>query len=48
MKLTVIGLPIAAAALVPGVVIVSTSHGIMTGARARKAQLGGEVLAYVW
>jgi small subunit ribosomal protein S8 len=31
-----------------GVVIVSTSHGIMTGARARKAQLGGEVLAYVW
>ena len=31
-----------------GVVIVSTSHGIMTGARARKAQLGGEVLAFVW
>jgi small subunit ribosomal protein S8 len=31
-----------------GVVIVSTSHGIMTGQRARKAQLGGEVLAYVW
>lgn len=31
-----------------GVVIVSTSQGIMTGARARKAQLGGEVLAYVW
>jgi small subunit ribosomal protein S8 len=31
-----------------GVVIVSTSHGIMTGAHARKAQLGGEVLAYVW
>jgi len=31
-----------------GIVIVSTSHGIMTGARARKAQLGGEVLAYVW
>jgi small subunit ribosomal protein S8 len=31
-----------------GVVIVSTSHGIMTGSRARKAQLGGEVLAYVW
>ena len=31
-----------------GVVIVSTSHGIMTGARARQAQLGGEVLAYVW
>ena len=31
-----------------GVVIVSTSHGIMTGSRARQAQLGGEVLAYVW
>jgi small subunit ribosomal protein S8 len=31
-----------------GVVIVSTSHGIMTGSSARKAQLGGEVLAYVW
>ena len=31
-----------------GIVIVSTSHGIMTGAEARKAQLGGEVLAYVW
>ena len=31
-----------------GVAIVSTSHGIMTGARARQAQLGGEVLAYVW
>ena len=31
-----------------GVVIISTSQGIMTGAQARKAQLGGEVLAYVW
>jgi small subunit ribosomal protein S8 len=31
-----------------GIVIVSTSHGIMTGAEARKNQLGGEVLAYVW
>jgi len=31
-----------------GVVIVSTSKGIMTGAQARRAQLGGEVLAYVW
>jgi small subunit ribosomal protein S8 len=31
-----------------GVVIVSTSQGIMTGSRARKAQLGGEVLAYIW
>jgi len=31
-----------------GVVIVSTSHGIMTGQRARQTNLGGEVLAYVW
>ncbi|MBF8290136.1 MAG: ribosomal protein [Chloroflexi bacterium] len=31
-----------------GVVIVSTSQGIMTGAQAHKAQLGGEVLAFVW
>ncbi|MEO7118469.1 MAG: 30S ribosomal protein S8 [Candidatus Limnocylindrales bacterium] len=31
-----------------GIVIVSTSHGIMTGHQARKGQLGGEVLAMVW
>jgi small subunit ribosomal protein S8 len=31
-----------------GLVIVSTSQGIMTGTQARKAQLGGEILAYVW
>jgi small subunit ribosomal protein S8 len=31
-----------------GIVIVSTSQGIMTGAQARKAQLGGEILAFVW
>jgi small subunit ribosomal protein S8 len=31
-----------------GVVIVSTSQGIMTGQKARRSQLGGEVLAYVW
>ncbi|MFL5757920.1 MAG: 30S ribosomal protein S8 [Chloroflexota bacterium] len=31
-----------------GLVIVSTSHGIMTGAQAKKAELGGEILAYVW
>ncbi len=31
-----------------GIVIVSTSQGIMTGSKAHKAQLGGEVLAYVW
>jgi small subunit ribosomal protein S8 len=31
-----------------GIVIVSTSQGIMTGQEARKARLGGELLAYVW
>ena len=31
-----------------GVVIVSTSKGIMTGAQAKQAALGGEILAYVW
>jgi small subunit ribosomal protein S8 len=31
-----------------GVVIISTSQGIMTGAQARKGQLGGEILAYIW
>ena len=31
-----------------GVVIVSTSKGIMTGSQAKQAQLGGEILAFVW
>lgn len=31
-----------------GVAIVSTSKGIMTDAQARKMNVGGEVLAYVW
>lgn len=31
-----------------GIAILSTSKGIMTGANARKAHQGGEVLAYVW
>ena len=31
-----------------GLAILSTSHGIMTGADARKQNLGGEVLCYVW
>ena len=31
-----------------GVVIVSTSKGIMTGTQARQAELGGEILAYIW
>jgi small subunit ribosomal protein S8 len=31
-----------------GAAILSTSHGIMTGQSARKLNLGGEVLCYVW
>jgi small subunit ribosomal protein S8 len=31
-----------------GLAILSTSRGIMTGAQARKLNLGGEVLCYVW
>jgi small subunit ribosomal protein S8 len=31
-----------------GLAILSTSHGIMTGSEARKQNLGGEVLCYVW
>ena len=31
-----------------GVAIISTSKGIMTDKDARKANVGGEVLAYVW
>lgn len=31
-----------------GIAIISTSEGIMTDRDARKKQLGGEVLAYVW
>lgn len=31
-----------------GIVIVSTSHGIMTGEAARKKQLGGELLCEVY
>jgi small subunit ribosomal protein S8 len=31
-----------------GTAILSTSHGIMTGSDARKQNLGGVVLAYVW
>lgn len=31
-----------------GTVIVSTSKGVMTGAEAKKENIGGEVLAYVW
>ena len=31
-----------------GLVIMSTSRGIMSGKRAKKEGCGGEVLAYVW
>jgi len=31
-----------------GVAIISTSRGIMTDMQARKDNVGGEVLAYVW
>ena len=31
-----------------GVALISTSQGVMTYKQARKANLGGEVLAYVW
>ncbi|PZR56435.1 MAG: 30S ribosomal protein S8 [Candidatus Meridianibacter frigidus] len=31
-----------------GLVIISTSKGIMSGKRAKKEGCGGEVLAYVW
>ena len=31
-----------------GVAIISTSQGVMTDQQARRAKVGGEVLAYVW
>ena len=31
-----------------GIAIVSTSNGVMTDRDARKAGIGGEVMAYVW
>ncbi|MEA2640546.1 MAG: small subunit ribosomal protein [Chloroflexota bacterium] len=31
-----------------GVAVVSTPRGIMTGDRARRENVGGELLAYVW
>ena len=31
-----------------GIAILSTSKGIMTDTQARKANIGGEVLAFVW
>ena len=31
-----------------GIAIISTSKGVMTDKEARKQQIGGEVLAYIW
>lgn len=31
-----------------GVAVLSTPHGVMTGERAKRENVGGEVLAYVW
>ena len=31
-----------------GVAVISTSEGVMTGTQARKKNLGGEVVCYVW
>jgi small subunit ribosomal protein S8 len=31
-----------------GVAILSTSEGVLTGTQARKKNLGGEVLCYIW
>lgn len=31
-----------------GISVVTTSEGVMTGAQARKKNLGGELLCYVW
>lgn len=31
-----------------GTAIISTSHGVMTDRDARKAGVGGEVIAYIW
>ena len=31
-----------------GIAIISTSRGVMTDREARKQNLGGEVLAFIW
>ena len=31
-----------------GIAVISTSRGVMTDKRARKENLGGEVLCYIW
>ena len=32
----------------PGIAIVSTSKGVMTDRQARKENVGGEILAFIW
>ena len=32
----------------PGIAIISTSKGVMTDRQARKENVGGEVLAFIW
>ncbi len=31
-----------------GIAVISTSQGVMTDRDARKAGVGGEVIAYIW
>src|SRR4026209_1549409 len=31
-----------------GVAVISTSEGVMTGTQARKKNIGGEIICYVW
>jgi len=31
-----------------GVAVLSTSEGVMTGVQARKKNIGGEILCYIW
>jgi small subunit ribosomal protein S8 len=31
-----------------GIAVISTSHGVLTDRGARKAGVGGEVIAYIW
>ena len=31
-----------------GIAIISTSKGVMTDAQAKKDNVGGEILAYIW
>jgi small subunit ribosomal protein S8 len=31
-----------------GTAIISTSHGVMTGTQARRSNIGGELLCYIW